>query len=222
MKAIDALIHFREMLESIQDNKEVVQPELPICLEFVSHSFNDEVTARRGALLAIMSVGAGFWPLTLTCTMIDFSQSVKDPNDINLLPTLISDAIGVISDIKALEYFPKLVNSNNWYALLTNLDKFFYTSDETWVEDLKITVFTEDYVIIGKQKLDKDCNIIVDKPVIEIHSKVDYAVDADGNVGWKNEDGAYIQSVDHVGIGDESSVIQIKNKKSILDYVPNQ
>lgn len=78
-----------------------------------------------------------------------------------------------------------VLNSLNFLSVITTIQAFLYTSNATWVEEIRITFFTDDYAVLASQKIDED-GFKVKEPEFEKMYKFDYLDRHESNgVKWK-------------------------------------
>lgn len=200
-----------EMLES---------PQVSIYMELISHSYNDEIKQRVLTALAVLS--SQCTAITWICSTI----TVKELNEENSSPKDIASGISAYADLLDIfgiieTYGGKgLSNLNKLYGNISNIEGALYTSYETWIECVRITVFTDTHAHVKEQYMDKEGRCRSGLNDAHIYSKADYITNCQGRgLQWKEDPGAYAGRREHMGDkGNISS--KINDDNFIADNIP--
>ena len=153
-----------------------------IHLEFWSHAYYDELKTQGVGLLSLVSAlidHGGNW---LSMGIVVYQWHKEGDTDRYMTPIDIVDASNFFTPWINNE---SVLRSINFLSVITTIPAFLYTSNATWVEEIRITFFTDDYAVLASQKIDED-GFKVKEPEFEKMYKFDYLDrhESDG-VKWK-------------------------------------
>lgn len=201
-------------------SEELKLPQVPIYMELISHSYNDEIRQRILTALAVIGSESKiitFLCSTLTVSLIDLESD--DPSDMVSGVSANIDALNTLGIIDELGG-KGIVYVNGLYGKIMNIAGALYTSYETWIECVRITVFTDTHAHVKEQYMDKDGRCRDGLNDAHIYSKADYITNCQGRgLQWKEDPGAYLARREH--IGDKPDAIrQIDNNEKIVSALP--
>lgn len=167
-----------------------------IYMELICHSYNEEMNKAVMAALSLISLRCDALSFLLAFyTVATMEKSAKGAAD------------GISADISALEAVggvlkkqgaEKVVDLNNLYTVVNSIVGFFYVSYETWIENVRITVFTDSHAHVYERKLNRIGNIL-GKMYVQMWSKSDYkSGDLGRGLEWKEDPGVYLKKKAHM------------------------
>ena len=97
---------------------------------------------------------------------------------------------------------------------IMSIGSLFYTSEENWIEEIEITVFTKYMAHIIKQSYNED--LTPQKPfygpsMVRGKAKKDYLCDTMGNVDWDNMEGVTFGIKEHFREDENSTEVNGKH-----------
>ena len=220
-------------------------------IRFISRSRKDEEETLRDEFVAILffglisEFGTAANILVSATTMImdavDISKQSKGEQEYNK----VEDAVVFGADMTG--YFNSIiegaVNTRQFKSLagdkpakicevtdtgltaighIMSIGSLFYTSEENWIEEIEITVFTKYMAHIIKQSYNED--LTPQKPfygpsMVRGKAKKDYLCDTMGNVDWDNMEGVTFGIKEHFGEAIEEDNVdgmyRIENKTKV-------
>lgn len=133
-------------MKSIDDARNAIH------LEFWSHAYFEEGESFATGILSILSMFMGGMNYLLSMSLLFYQFTKEDKNR----PLEWEDA-GSVADILSpfydIDFISKASGLLGAYSAITSL---FYTSNDTWTEEIRTTFFTDDYAVIGRQKIKED------------------------------------------------------------------
>jgi len=222
-----------------------------IQIRFITRGCNEEKEVKANALIGIMfftpaslyaSTGGGFLLsfgiLTFDMASIG-SQDPKDQkkNEIGDGTTTLLDLGSYFTGIGGILLEPKTVThmlgekpvnmtkmTGKGITILSciiSLTKLFYTSEEDWIEEIEITVFTDYFAHIISQKYNQDTTPQSEFngiSMVRAKSRKDYVCDTMGNVKWDEMEGV-TAGVDN---GGNKQQMQVQSPEEMQNTLKNQ
>ena len=197
-----------------------------IYMELICHSFNDEMSKAMLSALALLSLKSNVVAFLLAfyslATMEESARGAADgiSADISAL-----ESIGETVENKGFEGIltkagaGSVVQFNNLYTIVTSIINFFYVSDETWIENVRITVFTDSHAHVYERKLDKAANIL-GGIYVQMWTKSDYiSGDLGRGLGWEEEPGVYVKRIVNKGDNMTEKGVKTSNINEIVNKI---
>lgn len=220
--AAEGLERFENMLIENGGN---TSPDTCIYMELICKSYNDEVNKLLMTALTLISMIPGMEILGIglaiytAVTMGNDAQGAADGASatIELFEAIkeSGDEGGILKNLGA----GALVNANKLYTYATIVTNLLYVSYDTFIENIKVTVFTEHYAYIDNRKL-KETGELEPEFLPKVHKKEDYT-DATG-LKWKEEPGVYLGRKKHMWENRKGESFELKEKEDIDDVIyPN-
>lgn len=222
--AADGLKGFERMLLGPTEAENTT--ESSIYMELICHSFNDEMSKTVMSALALLS---------LKCNVVAFLLAFYALATMEETGTGAVD--GISADISALESIGETVENNefegiltqagagtvvqfnNLYTIVTSIANFFYISDETWIENVRITVFTDSHAHVYERKLDKEANIL-GGTYVQMWTKSDYiSGDLGRGLRWEEEPGVYVKRLTNKGDNLSEEGVKVSNENDMVDNI---
>ncbi len=126
------------MLDDVEGVKEI-KMEAPIYLELISHAYFEEQRKKMMSLVTIVVTWLGTPEMTFFCGAFQVGQALANGDLTSGLSGRIS--MDSVSD-KAIEKVSKNAYAyNNLFSTATAMVDFFAQSEETWIEEIKLSVF---------------------------------------------------------------------------------
>lgn len=151
----------KQAIEKARDLKNSidVNPELEtvddiyngIHIELWSHAYYDELKTQAIGILSLLTAvvrGGTFWSMA-----VNFYKWCDE--GITGRRTTFPDLVDASSFYVPFITFKPAVTGLTILSIITTVPSLFYTSNATWVEEIRITFFTDNYAIIGSQKIDE-------------------------------------------------------------------
>lgn len=200
-----------EMLES---------PQVSIYMELISHSYNDEM--RQRILTALAVIGNESKMITFLCSIITLCLINEESADTSDVVSGISANIDALNTFEIIDQLggKKITYVNGLYGNIMNIQGALYTSYETWIECVRITVFTDTHAHVKEQYMDINGRCRDGINDAHIYSKADYITNCQGRgLQWKENPGAYLARREH--IGDKLDYDEeIDRSKKIVNMLP--
>ncbi len=160
-----------------------------IYVEFWSHAYFDELESQNYGVLALVSVFAPSYvgvPLGIALVFYQYSKVNKDdPISFSEYNNILGTWRGHINYYQKMAEYAKLCKGlatlNDVTSVITAIPSLIYTSNATWIEEIRITFFTEEYAVVGKQKLNED-GTSNEKSKVNITKRYDYLQGLDGDI----------------------------------------
>lgn len=197
--AAKGLEEFEGMMLGSQDSG--APEEVCIYMELLCHSYNDEIKKTMMSILTLISMNSGVMTFMLAIyALATLEENVQGGMD------------GISADISALESVREadgkggivsklgggtIVKFNNLYTVVTSVVNFFYVSYDTWIETIRMTVFTDSHAHISERWLNRDGELL-EKKLVHMYTKADYISGGMGRgLEWKEDPGVYVKQLIH-------------------------
>lgn len=201
-KAAEGLEIFEKMLAGGEDKSSSM--EVSIYVEFICHSFNVEENKTLMAALSLLCLGStglsvalAFYTLVETANSPDAGEGSMD--DVSAVLTAHQPFVEASAELAASNTIGAVYKLNSAYTVFASISNLVYVSYDSYVENIRVTVFTEAHAHIKEQVLNQDGTLKEDNPPI-LHDKNSYT---GGNLGrglkWKEEPGVYMKRLIHEG-----------------------
>lgn len=133
----------------------------------------------------------------------------------------VGEKVGIESGLAAMDTMGK---GTVVISFLSNLSALFYTSEDDWIEDVEITVFTPYMAHIIKQRFDK--NVEEKDPfngikMVRAKTKVDYAADSLKCINWDELEGSILEIEKNYGTSDGDVRKVVGNTDEFKDELGN-
>lgn len=219
--ALKGLEYFEQ---SLLENAEGDMPaETAIYVELITHSYNDEYQKQTMSVVSLISLQVASISFLLSTILLsqteryfESSSSIADTGSafISFLESLkTGDDLGIISQLGG----GIIAQFNNLYTLVISIAGFFYFSYETWIENIRITVFTDTHAHVSQRKLEKTGKLL-EGQYIQRYGKEEYNSGNEGRgLMWKEEPGEYIRRLEHKGDNLENEDIKINKFDSLKE-----
>lgn len=194
--AFKGLGDFEKLMIGDDGGKET--EDVSVYLELICHSYNDEMSKTMMSILALISLKIPILSFLLgyysVATVEDTPQGAIDATSGNLS---MLESIGktVTNSGGAL-----IVEMNNLYTIVSSIVNLFYVSYDTWIETVRITVFTDTHAHTCERWIHKSGELKGGQNTVGIYSKNDYI---SGDIGrglkWEEEPGTYMRNLVHKG-----------------------
>lgn len=218
--AAEGLQHFEKMLLGPQESE--IETESCIYLELLCHSYNDEVSKTMMAALSLLSLYSNTLTFLLAfytlATMEETAQGAADGISANIsaLEAVADGDGGAITKLGGAA----IVRYNNLYTIASNLVNFLYVSHDTWVESVRITVFTDSHAHICERKLTKEGEMFA-WDYYQMWTKADYiAGDLGRGIKWKEDPGLYMRSLIHKGENRNAMESKVESNQKLEENIP--
>ena len=201
-------------------SEEIKVPQVPIYMELISHSYNEEI--KQKMLTALAVIGTYSKLITFVCSFITIAQIDMESNDPSDVVSGVSADINALNTLEIIDKLggKKIVYVNNLYGKIMNIAGVLYTSYDTWIECVRITVFTDTHAHVKEQYMDKDGRCRSGLNDAHIYSKADYITNCQGRgLQWKEDPGAYLTRREHIGDKGESNT-KIDGTKQVTYEIP--
>lgn len=135
-----------------------------VFLEFWSHAYFEEIESQTIGILSLVSVFAPPYigvPLAIGLTLYQYSKKDgSEPVDVTALNDILTMYRGYINYYAKCKEYVKLCTGlakvNDIASFVTAIPCLIYTSNATWIEQIRITIFTDRYAVVGTQYLNQD------------------------------------------------------------------
>lgn len=195
-RAGDALTYLETMMAG--GAIEADDLKVAVYLELTFHSFNENIQNKLMGMLGLLSLHPSFsWlAIFLACYTLH-SSDVKDDRDSAKITLL--DAIKLKKNkgkglIASSTLGDGVVQINNGYTAFTSILSFMYISYATWVEKVKITIFTTDHAHILERGIKENGELLGDENDIQIYSQEEYkGGDINRRIKWNQDPAVYLK-----------------------------
>ncbi len=205
--AVEGLGVFEKMMLGSGETENTM--DTCIYLELICHSYNEEVNKTVMSVLSLLSLFSA--ELTFVMAECALKAMAESTNEKSIFDAM-DGASAAISDVSSKmdmglldagaimppESLAKTIGKsairvNNLYTVITSVFGFFYVSYETWIENVRITVFTDSHAHVYEGKLDEKGNILA-KMNVRMWTKGDYkSGDLGYGLKWKEDPGVYVR-----------------------------
>lgn len=184
-----------------------------------------------------VAISTGLW-IYDSINIVNQSEEELDENVKGDLVTISNDTTSAVSslaawDIKYLKHVSKtekevsaLGNPTIVISFLNSLSGMFYTSEEDWIEDIEVTVFTKDLAIIAKERYDDQVEEVKPfdgKEMVIAKTKVDYSCDSLTRVNWDELEGVVMAVDKDFSFSDQKAEAErVGNSKDIKEKIENK
>lgn len=250
--AIKSLNNIVSSFENVGQEFELDKDTLAMELRFITKGYNKEKSKKQAALIGMLlltpiaiaggaasatagvAVSAGLFGYDAYNMM---SQTPEEQNE-----NISSDMVTAVNDTTSLvSSFVTLYIDGNWRAsdtlksisalgnptivvsFLSSLSGIFYTSEEDWVEEIEITVFSKYIAHIIKAKYDEEVTEVEPfdgKKMVIAKSKRDYSCESLKMVNWDELDGVVLGiDKDFSFNSDDSNRTSVNNAEQIRNAI---
>lgn len=189
-----------------------------VYLELICHSYNDELSKVVMSVLALISIEVPAISFLLGLYTIATSEETGQEaiDGISADISMLDSVGGVISNSGGAF----IVEMNNLYTVITAIVNIFYVSYDTWIETVKITVFTDTHAHTCERWIHKSGELKGKVNTVGIYTESEYtAGDIGRGLKWKDDPGVYMRSLEHKGDNTKKGE-KINDKEGIKEGVP--
>ncbi len=218
--AAEGLGVFEKMM--LESGETETAMETCIYMELICHSYNDEMSKTVMSALALLSLECNVLAFLLAfysiATMDESERGVADgiSADISALESIGETAKNnEFEGLLTQEGAGAVVQLNNVYTVVTSIINFFYISYDTWIENVRITVFTDSHAHVYERKLNRTGSIL-GKMYVQMWTKSDYiSGDLGRGLKWKEDPGVYMKRIVHKGDNAKGEGTEALNKNHV-------
>ncbi len=228
-KAIRALNIYRKMLDDVEGVKEI-KMEAPIYLELISHAYFEEQRKKMMSLVTIVVTWLGTPEMTFFCGAFQVGQALANGDLTSGLSGRIS--MDSVSD-KAIEKVSKNAYAyNNLFSTATAMVDFFAQSEETWIEEIKLSVFCTNTRELSDWAPEGECDFlhkaycllnkdgsIKEEGICDVQERKEFMIN--GGV-WDYTPASTVITREHFGKENKKGLKEINSIESVLGPENNQ
>lgn len=250
--AIKSLNNIVSSFENTGQDFELDKDTLAMELRFITKGYNKEKAKKQSALIGMLiltpiaiaggaasttagvAVSVGLFGYDAYNIMSQTPEEMKE-NETGDAVTVVNDATSLISSgvtmlidgernvSNTMKSISALGNPTIVISFLNSLSGLFYTSEEDWVEEIEITVFSRYMAHIIKAKYDEEVNEVESfdgKKMVIAKSKRDYSFESLKTVNWDELDGVVLEiDKDFSFNSDDSNRTSANNAEQIRDAI---